>query len=181
MENVLIINGSEIRSHAKGELNQAFVDIAIEELSPHFEILQTKIRQGYDIKTEQDKFLNSSFVIFQYPMFWFGTPSILKKYIDDVYEHGIFFEHSDKYGYGGKLGGRKYMISATLNAPEDTFNSQDSFAFKDKTIEDVLIQLHAANAYIGLTQLPTFIAFNIFRTNIEEKFKEFRQHIRLCV
>lgn len=178
MKKILIINGSEKRNHSEGKLNAKFVDIATSLLSPHYELIQTNISSGYNIEKEQDKFLACDYIIFQHPMFWFGIPSTFKKYIDDVYEYGKFFEHSDEYGFGGKLCGRQYMISATLNAPEEAFDNDKSYIFKGKNVDDVMIGMHASQRYIGLEMLPTFVAHNIFKIDLGKSFSEFEEHLK---
>jgi modulator of drug activity B len=66
---------------------------------------------------------------------WFGAPWIYKKYVDEVFNAGIatkvFLEGdgrtrldlSRQYGTGGKMQGKKFMVSATWNAPREAFDN----------------------------------------------------------
>lgn len=56
--------------------------------------------QTYDITIEQEKQLWADIIIFQFPLWWFGMPAILKGWIDRVYAHGFAYgvgKHDGKY------------------------------------------------------------------------------------
>jgi modulator of drug activity B len=77
-------------------------------------------------------------VILQTPVNWFGAPWIYKKYVDEVFNAALAKKtllegdgrtRSDptrQYGSGGTMQGRKFMISATWNAPRETFDNPNS-------------------------------------------------------
>ncbi len=84
-------------------------------------------RHGYetgtiagDIRAEIDKILEADVVGFTFPLYWFGTPAILKGWIDRVFIAGTFYGGKRLYGQGGmagkkafaafSLGGREYMF-----------------------------------------------------------------------
>ena len=121
-ETVLLINGAQSQGVAEGQLNKTLMDQALEVLLPHYQVLTTQVSEGYDIREEQEKFAQADVVIFQYPVFWFSLPSDFKRYLDDVYEMGVFFTGSERYGEGGLLQGKSYMLSTTWNAPRIAFS-----------------------------------------------------------
>ncbi len=77
----------------------------------------------YDVKAEVQNFLWADVVIWQMPGWWMGAPWTVKKYIDDVFTegHGTLYasdgrtrkDPSKKYGSGGLVQGKKYMLSLT--------------------------------------------------------------------
>lgn len=82
-----------------------FVDLYAEY--PRFEI---------DIDREQQRLLGHDVIVFQFPMFWYSTPSLLKEWQDLVLEHGF------AYGAGGdKLAGKRVLLAVTAAGPEDAY------------------------------------------------------------
>src|ERR1700761_4683547 len=71
-------------------------------------------RQTADVELEQRKLLAADAVIFQFPLWWFGMPAILKGWVDRVFAYGLAYgvgEHSDQHWgdrYGeGTLAGKR--------------------------------------------------------------------------
>jgi len=159
-QNMLLINGAETRGVAQGQLNQTLFELAKTELQDHYRVLHTSVADGYRVCEEQDKFQQADIVLFQYPVFWFSVPAALKAYIDDVYEYGHFFEGSERYGEGGLLRGKRYLLSTTWNAPEEVFVNEDHF-FEGLSMEEVLIGMHKTQQYVGMTPLASFGAFDV--------------------
>lgn len=176
-ETVLLINGAQSQGVAKGQLNKTLFDQAIELLSPHFKILSTQVSEGYDIHQEQEKFAQADVVIFQYPVFWFSLPSDFKRYLDEVYEMGVFFGGSERYGEGGLMQGRRYMLSTTWNAPRIAFSKPDEF-FEGQNTDEVLVGMHKAQQYVGMKPLPSFTAHDVVgKPEPDYIQQQWRQHL----
>jgi NADPH dehydrogenase (quinone) len=176
-QTLLLINGAEARGVAQGELNQALLELASKELQAHFNILQTTVAAGYSVSEEQEKFKQADIVLFQYPVFWFSVPARLKAYLDEVYEFGVFFEGSERYGEGGLLTGKRYLISTTWNAPEEAFSNEDHF-FEGCLLEDILVAMHKTQQYVGMTPLPSFGAYDVVgNPRVDELRKSWAKHL----
>jgi len=175
---LLIINGAETRGVAQGQLNKTLFDTAKTQLQSHYQILETHVASGYKIAEEQAKFTQADLVLFQYPVFWFGVPAVLKSYLDTIYEHGVFFEGSDQYGKGGLLQGRRYLLSTTWNAPEQVFSNPEQF-FDGRSLEELLLAMHKTQQYVGMQSLPSFAAFDVVSNpNIEQQALRWREHLQ---
>lgn len=163
MPTALIINGAEARMpQASGRLNALLCETFQQELSPSHTILTTVIEDGYDIATEQRKFLQADLIIFQAPVFWFAVPASLKRYIDDIYAHGVFFGRSEQYGRGGLLSGKRYMLSTTWNAHQGDFSTAAGF-LGERTVDDVFVAFHLTQQYVGLRQVASFSEHDVMR------------------
>ncbi len=82
-----------------------FVDLYAEY--PRFEI---------NIDREQQRLLDHDVIVFQYPMFWYSTPSLVKEWQDLVLEHGF------AYGAGGdKLAGKCMILAVTAAGQNDAY------------------------------------------------------------
>lgn len=167
---ILVINGHKYYSYAKGKLNQTLFDEIIKILSAQHEIKTTIVEHGYDLREERDKFLWADRIIFQSPVNWYSIPWILKKYIDDVYNYGVFFESADSYGRGGKLTDKKYMLSLTWSAPENSFENNKGF-FDGRNSDDIFIPFHKTQEYCGMERIQTFALYDVLRIPDIETFK----------
>jgi putative NADPH-quinone reductase len=75
-------------------------------------------RFDIDVDAEQQRLLGHDVILFQFPLFWYSTPSILKEWQDLVLEHGF------AYGAGGdQLAGKRMMLAITAAGPEEAYSS----------------------------------------------------------
>jgi len=73
-------------------------------------------RFDIDADVEQQRLVEHDVVLFQFPMFWYSTPSILKEWQDLVLEHGF------AYGSGGdRLAGKRMLLAITAAGPTDAY------------------------------------------------------------
>jgi len=177
-QTLLLINGAQARGVAKGLLNQTLFELAKTELKSHYRILETTIADGYQISDEQEKFKQADIIIFQFPVFWFSVPGCLKTYLDEVYEHGVFFTGSDRYGSGGLLQGKHYLLSTSWNAPEDVFTTKDSF-FDGRAMDEVLLGMHKTQQYVGMSPMMSFGTFDVVSNpQLDHHKAAWRQHLQ---
>ncbi len=72
-----------------------------------------------DVKAEQEKVLKADTIIFQFPMYWFKSPYLLSKWVEDVFTHGFAYG-SNAY----KLEGKKLLVSMTMGGEESEFKGK---------------------------------------------------------
>ncbi|MCP1661250.1 NAD(P)H-dependent oxidoreductase [Neisseria perflava] len=116
MSNILIVSGHT-------DLNNSFANkIILEKLekdlpNAEFDYLD-KLYPNYqfDVAAEQAKLVNADIIVLQFPIFWYAVPSLIKKWIEDVFVHG--FSHGST---GNKLHGKKIVASFTTGAPEEMY------------------------------------------------------------
>ncbi|MCY7508221.1 MULTISPECIES: NAD(P)H-dependent oxidoreductase [Bacillus] len=178
MKNILIINAHEYHEMAKGQLNQTLVERMVDKLSPLYHVKTTIVANHYDVKEEQEKFKWADFVIIQTPVYWYHYPAAFKKYMDTVYEHGIFYRGTDIYGEGGLLEGRHYMLSVTWGAGEWVFdNPIEQPFFEGKEVDEVLVAMHKAQQFIGMKPLKTLSNHSALKPDMEKVFEKTDQHL----
>ena len=72
-----------------------------------------------EIKKEQEKVVWADLVIFQFPLWWFSMPSIIKGWVDRVFTLGFAFDIANGRLYeNGLFKGKKAMLSLTTGGPE---------------------------------------------------------------
>lgn len=189
MKKALIINAHQEYPFAKGELNQEIAKrIGGYLQSVGYEIKTTTMKDDWDADEEVDKHTWADVVILQSPTNWMGLPWSFKKYMDEVYTAGMFGKMSQNdgrtaespkknYGGGGLMQDTQYMLSLTLNAPEESFNDANDF-FEGKSIDDLFFPQHMNFKFFGMKKLPTFACFDVMKNgNIENDFQRLRQHL----
>lgn len=178
MSHIFIINGYQTIGHTKGRLNATLVEEMKNVLGRHHELKETAIDNGYDVKEEQKKFLWADIIIFQTPVYWFSVPNLLKKYIDEVYESGIFFGPTDDYGRGGLLTDKKYMLSTTWNGPEKAFHDAGAF-LSGKTVDDVFLGFHKTQEFVGFKPLKTFSCHDVVHhPQVDAYIERLHRHLK---
>jgi len=190
MKKVLLINAHQrYEGFAEGKLNQTLIDAAKDLLCGiGYEIKTTIVENGYDVAEELEKYKWTDVVFVQTPVYWMSVPYLFKKYIDEVYTAGIGevlckddgrtrSDLSRKYGSGGLMDGKKYMISTTWNAPLEAFEDSNQF-FEGKGIDGVFIWLHKNYQFFGMEPLPTFSCHDVLKNaDVENDLKRFKQHL----
>ncbi|MGL5212904.1 MAG: NAD(P)H-dependent oxidoreductase, partial [Acinetobacter junii] len=141
----------------------------------------------YDIQAEIEKYLWADVVIYQMPGWWMGAPWTMKKYIDDVFTigHGSLYasdgrsrsDASKKYGSGGLIQGKKYMLSLTWNAPMEALTDPDQF-FHGVGVDGVYLPFHKANQFLGMESLPTFIVNDVIKMpDVPSYIEAYKAHL----
>ncbi|KAA8999283.1 NAD(P)H-dependent oxidoreductase [Affinibrenneria salicis] len=188
MHKLLIIHAGKAFGHSNGRLNKTLTEVAIDELraSGH-DVRVTWVDQGYDIEQEVQNYLWADAVIYQMPGWWMDVPWILKKYVDEVFTagHGALYasdgrtraDAGKKYGSGGLLQGKKYMLSLTWNAPLEAFTDPQQF-FHGAGVDGVYLPFHKANQFLGMAPLPTFICNDVIKEpDVDRDIARYRQHL----
>ncbi|MEL1265115.1 NAD(P)H-dependent oxidoreductase [Pseudoxanthomonas putridarboris] len=192
MKNALIINAFQLyEGFSKGELNKTMAGVIQEELERRgYEVRTTNIEQGYVVEEEVEKHVWADVIVLQTPIHWFGAPWIYKKYADEVFTAGllrkvliendgrVLGDPSKQYGTGGRMQGKKYMLSLTWNAPRAAFDDEEQYLFTGKSVDDVMIANTANYRFCGAEVLPSFSAFNVIKEpHIVEDIARLRDHL----
>lgn len=88
------------------------VDIAA--LYPSYEI---------DVPKEQQRLLNADRIVFEFPMFWYSMPAIMKKWVDDVLTHGFAYGPN-----GDKLKGKEVILCFSTGRPFEDYTHTGAIA-----------------------------------------------------
>ena len=175
----------------EGTLNSSFIQKAKDFFEAKgFEVLETKIEDGYNADEEVEKHLQADIVILQTPVNWFGAPWIYKKYVDEVFNSGLVSKKlltgdgrtkedvTKQYGTGGLLEGKKIMIWATWNAPAEAFGNPDYKLFQGKTTADLFLHISSNYRFCGYDILPDYNCFDIFKNEkIAEDLENYPKHL----
>lgn len=117
-----------------------FVDLYAEY--PRFKI---------DVETEQDRLLSHDVIIFQFPLFWYSTPALMKEWQDLVLEYGF------AYGEGGdRIAGKLFQPVITAGGPEEFYRVGGR---NNYPLRDLLRPLEQTANLCGLRFVPPYALF----------------------
>lgn len=119
MKNVLIVSGhtdlqgdSCVNKIIMEDMGTLLPDAVLDDLStlyPDYRI---------DVAAEQAKLVTADVIVLQFPIFWYSMPSLLAKWMEDVFVRG--FSHGST---GKALIGKKLILSFTTGAPESAYDT----------------------------------------------------------
>ena len=102
-----------------------------------------------DVPTEQNLLQEADVVVFQFPLFWYSVPPMLKKWFDDVFTYGFAYGEN-----GDKLKGKKVLLSVTTGGSEEAYSST---GYNQVSVKEVLLPLIQT---FKLTQME-FVDLNV--------------------
>jgi len=108
-------------------------------------------RFNIDTDREQQRLLDHDIILFQFPLFWYSTPSIVKEWQDLVLEHGF------AYGAGGtKLAGKSLGLAITAAGPEDAYQTD---GYQKHALRDFLRPLEQTAHLCKMQFLTPFVLY----------------------
>lgn len=76
------------------------------------------------------------------------------------------------------MAGRKFMVSATWNAPREAFDNPNGVLLSGKSADDLFLNITSNYKFCGYDVLPSFGVFDIFKNpDIPCSIAEFEDHL----
>ncbi len=125
-----------------------------------------------DIQAEHAKLDRADAVVLQFPLWWYGTPAILKGWIDRVfvkgYAYGVMCDgRSLRYGEG-KLAGKRALVLVSSGSPEPALGPRGINGQLDQVLFPLL---HGTLWYVGMSVLPPALITGADRVS-DERYAE---------
>lgn len=116
-----------------------------------------------DAEAEKALLKEADTIIFQFPLFWFSTPSLLKEWQDRVMT-GILYGNEPKL-----LNGKKFGIITTLGGAESSYDGHHG-----ATIKEILLPIYHSFKYLGLQEKEPFCIFSANAANLPlQEYKKY--------
>ena len=154
-----------------------------EPTNPDYCVYALEQRKGFeagsiapDIQAEIAKVDWCDLLIFNFPIFWFSVPAILKGWIDRVFVSGHFYGGKRFYDQGG-MRGKKAMLTLSLGGQPHMFGSDAIHGEMDTLLRPVM---RGALAYCGFTVLPPYVAYHVPYITHEQRqqmLKDYSEHL----
>lgn len=106
-----------------------------------------------NVKAEQQLIEKHDRIIFQFPMYWYSSPSLLKEWEDQVLEYG--------WAYGSKgnaLRNKQLTLAVTTGAVAENYLKTGQFGH---TIDEMLSPFEATSRLIGTNYTTPFITHGV--------------------
>lgn len=137
--------------HYGGRLDAGYFDTQAEQRGAH----ERGVTPA-DVAAELDKVRRADLLIFQFPMWWWGLPAILKGWFDRVWIYGGTYSSAHRFERG-PFAGKKALVSVTLGASPDGGAYNGNEGDMELALWPALISLR----YVGMTVLPPLLFFGV--------------------
>lgn len=130
-----------------------------------------------DIRQELDKLLRADLVIFNFPVYWFSAPAILKGWFDRVLISGVCYGGKRFYDQGG-LAGKRAMLAISIGGRPHMLVEGGVHGELSDMLRPIL---RGTLAYTGMRVLPPFVAYHVPYISHEarvELLQQYRQRLR---
>ncbi|WP_298477734.1 NAD(P)H-dependent oxidoreductase [uncultured Maribacter sp.] len=121
-----------------------------------------------DLREEMELLSKADVLIFNFPLWWFSMPAILKGWVDRVLAYG--YAYGGDYGFydKGRFSGKKAFLCVTTGSPANFYTETGSHG---RTLAAILKNIHQGIlGLIGFEVLPDFVAYGVSRiTDVERK------------
>lgn len=137
----------------------------------------TSATMAPDIAAEVDKLKWANLIIFNFPIYWYGMPAILKGWIDRVFVSGFCYGGRRIYDRGG-LKGKSAMLAISLGGQAHMFGPGAIHGELEVMLQPIL---RGMLGYVGLTVLPPYVAYHVPYISQEARAEVlacYRQHLR---
>lgn len=111
-----------------------------------------------DIAAEQAKLDWADHVVFQFPLWWYSVPAILKGWMERVLSMGYAYGRGRMFDRGG-LAGTTAMLSLTTHGAEESFRDDGWHG----SIERIVWPLHCGLRFVGFRPVAPFVAYDVRR------------------
>ncbi|MCK6259115.1 NAD(P)H-dependent oxidoreductase [Fictibacillus sp. KIGAM418] len=101
-----------------------------------------------DMEREQELLLAHDRIVFQFPLYWYSSPALLKEWQDVVLTYGW------AYGAEGtKLNGKEFMLAISTGGPEEAYQAG---GYNNYSLSELLKPFQATANLTGMRYLPVF-------------------------
>lgn len=117
-----------------------------------------------DIEAEQKRIEAYDKIVFQFPLYWFSSPPLLKKWLDEVLTYG--WAYGSQSGY--KVSGKKIGFGISTGISESDYSLHGTYKY---TLTELLRPFELTVEYIQ-AEYKSFFAYYDIEQNASEEWIE---------
>ncbi|EGL17534.1 MULTISPECIES: NAD(P)H-dependent oxidoreductase [unclassified Paenibacillus] len=106
-----------------------------------------------DVEKEQRLLTEHDRIVFQFPLYWYSSPALLKKWFDDVLTYGWAFGTD-----GVHLTGKEFIVATTTGGTESQYRSGGS---NWHTLSEFMKPIQSTLEKCNGVFLPVFAAYHL--------------------
>ena len=116
-------------------------------------------RHNISVDREQARLRAHDVILFQYPLYWYATPSLLKEWLDLVLEHGF------AYGQDGTaLAGKTMMLAITAAGPAEAYTPM---GYQNHALRTFLTPMEQTAALCQMRFTPPYVLHGALQASEE--------------
>lgn len=150
----------------------------LEELRKHDAVTIHSLYEVYpdeqiNVDQEQELLEQHDRIVLQFPLYWYSTPPLLKKWQDLVLTYGWAYGSSDT-----KLQGKELLLAISTGSELEYYQHDGRNKF---TMEELLRPLEAVSNLIGTKLLPNFILHGTMTISEEELDQSAKEYAKVVL
>ncbi|REL27711.1 flavodoxin family protein [Thalassotalea euphylliae] len=149
-------------SQQRSEVNLPMFELAKSlDFVTYVDLYREYPRHHININREQQRLVEHDIVIFQFPFYWYSTPSLLKEWQDLVLEYNF------AYGPDGTaLHGKTFICALSAGGAEQAYRAD---GYNHFTVRELLQPLEQTARLTGMRYLPPFAIFSSRSTQCQRQ------------
>lgn len=118
-----------------------------------------------DIQAEMDKVKAADMIIFHFPLWWGGSPAIMKGWTERILAMGFAWNSDARYN-SGLMRGKTALVSITAPDPENYYSAKGEHK---ATVEQHMYgMLHGTLAFCGFDVLKPYTIYGTAGSSVKE-------------
>ncbi|GJM36911.1 MAG: NADPH:quinone reductase [Acidimicrobiales bacterium] len=118
-----------------------------------------------DVAAEQQSVEAHDAIVFQFPLYWYSTPPILKAWQDEVLTIGWAYDPMGAAGTGIALKGKTLGCAVTTGAPASEFAAG---GWNEHSVESFLLPIAGTVNFLEMRWRAPFVAYATFALDDDE-------------
>ena len=145
-------------AHSYSRINKALMQTAQAQSDVTFvDLYQEYPRYRIDIDKEQDRMREHDVILFQFPIYWYSCPSLMKEFMDVVLEHGFAYGSEDT-----ELTGKQFGIVVSTSGSETDYSKS---GYQNFPLTTFMTPFEQTANLCRMTYLPPFAYFGAHTTD----------------
>lgn len=162
----------EIADALAAEHSVVVADLAAEQFSPAFSVEDVEAYRTIgappdDVRFEQERVSLADSIVFVYPVYWWGTPALLKGWIERVFTNGWAYGSTADGRRATALRGKRIHLVGIGASGSGTYSRRGYLAAMRTTLE------HGVFEYCDAPVSSSRILHHSERGDLEERLTEF--------
>jgi glutathione-regulated potassium-efflux system ancillary protein KefG len=158
----------------KSVINRMWMDRLLQEKDITVHNLYAEYPEGkINVEREQQLLLEHDRIVFQFPFYWYSSPSLLKEWQDVVLTYGWAYGSE-----GTKLHGKEFVLAISTGGPETSYQAG---GYNHFSISELTKPFQALANLTGMKFLPTFTTQGVFylsNEQVRESAEKLVQHLK---
>ena len=120
-------------------------------------------RHNINVKKEQERLVEHDVILFQFPLFWYSTPSIIKEWQDLVLEYGFAYGHD-----GNALKDKVIMLAVSAGGPETAYQPD---GYQNHPLTTFLTPLRQTATLCKMQYATPYVLFGALKASQEDRIE----------